>query len=276
GGMGELVESIERVVRSHPAMDSELRLATATCVTRVERTGLTGTGAYAVSLSSGERLIGDAVIVATPAHAAAVLLGSVDAQLASRLAEIEHASTVTVNVAFRQTDVPPLARLHGTGYVVPRLQRRRVLACTFSSNKFPARAPQDHALFRLYLGGIGRGDYTARADAELTAIVRDELREILGISAQPVLVRINRFDRALPQYELGHLQRLEAIDSRLAATPGLLLAGNAYRGVGIPDCVRSGQRAADEALAALFRAPGAEPRVPAMPPLPAAEIRKVS
>ncbi len=243
GGLGELIDALERDIARRP-VDIRRR----TPVQRVSRIN-PGGHELAVTLAGGETLVADAVVVATPAHVASRLLRELDAPLAADLGAIDYASTVTISVAFHSADVR--RRFAGTGYTVPRALGRPVLACTFTSNKFEGRAPSGYTLFRLFLGGAGRPDFAGRPDDELLTIVRAELREVLDISAEPVLVRINRFDRVMAQYNLGHPDRLGRIEQRLAGIPGLALAGNGYRGVGIPDCIASGQRAADSVVAAL-------------------------
>ena len=245
-GLGELVSSLERALLDGPKTPRDVSIRRGAQVQRLTRSS---DGGFELIVAGGETLTADAIVVATPAHVSARLVRSVDAVLASELESIEYASTVTINVAYRSSDVPrPLA---GTGYTVPRVLGRPVLACTFTSNKFEGRAPRDFALFRLFLGGAGRADFTARSDDELLALVRAELREVLGVTGDPALVRINRFDRVMAQYNIGHLDRLARIEERLARSPGLALAGNGYRGVGIPDCIASGRRAAESVLAAL-------------------------
>ena len=247
GGLGELVEAFERAHApgSVPTSTRVIRrCARAECI---ERAGARG---YRILLSGGETLHADAVIVAAPTFEAASLLRSMDATLSSELEEIEYASTVTISVAVPSHGMRALPR--GTGYTVPRAEGRSVMACTFVSDKFAGRARPGHTLFRFFLGGAGRGEFVDRSDAELTAIVTGELRDVLGVTASPELVRINRLPRALPQYAIGHLDLLARLEARLEALPTLALAGAAYRGVGIPDCIRSGTSAADRVLDALY------------------------
>jgi protoporphyrinogen/coproporphyrinogen III oxidase len=195
-----------------------------------------------VRLAAGETLDADAVVVALPAHAAARLLADASPELARLLGEVEHVSPATVSLAYRAADVP--RALDGTGYVIPRAEGREALACTFASSKFLGRAPAGEALFRVFLGGAGRPDVLARPDEALVAAARRELAEMVGVTAEPIDALVTRWPRALPQYHLGHLARVERIERLEAGLPGLALAGNAYRGVGIPDCVRSAERAA--------------------------------
>ncbi len=133
--------------------------------------------------------------------------------------------------------------------MVPRTERKALLAATFSSVKYPGRAPAGHALIRCFLGGALDAAVLDRDDDGLIALAREELRASLGITAPPILTRLSRHPASMPQYRVGHLARVETIEHRLRALPGLLLAGGAYRGVGIADCVRSGEAAAEAAMA---------------------------
>ena len=135
--------------------------------------------------------------------------------------------------------------------MVPRIERRPVLACTWTSAKFTGRAPQGKALFRLFIGGVGRGHAETCSDGGLLEIATEEMREVMGVTARPELTRITRFDRALPQYNLGHRDCIQGIKAAAARIVGLELAGAVYDGMGIPDCVRSGIGAAERALATL-------------------------
>jgi protoporphyrinogen/coproporphyrinogen III oxidase len=204
-------------------------------------------------ITGGNRLSVDGVVVATPAYTASVLLAPVDAELARLLAAIDYASSATVTFAYRAAELPPLA---GFGFVVPAAEGRDLLACTWSSRKFPGRAPTGHDLLRAFVGGALRPDLVERDDGALVEIVRRELEALAGIGAAPDIVRVQRHRRAMPQYAVGHLERVAAIDRRVAALPGLALAGSAYRGVGIPDCVRGGEAAAEAVLGAASIATG--------------------
>ena len=137
---------------------------------------------------------------------------------------------------------------NGYGYVIPRIANSDVLACTFSSNKWTGRAPDDAFLLRVYLGRYGQRDVTHCGDSELLDLARQEVQETLAIEATLLLHRIHRWPLSMPQYILGHLDRLAQIDDRLRHHPGLFLAGAAYRGVGIPDCIQSGESAAQAAV----------------------------
>jgi oxygen-dependent protoporphyrinogen oxidase len=200
---------------------------------------------------SGWRVNGEdfhAVVLATPAHASAPLLTGIDRELRAELEAIPYASSATVTLAFRREEIPH--PLDGFGFVVPAVEKRSLIACTFSSLKYAGRAPTGLVLLRSFAGGALAPELYARDDADLLAAVRGELRELLGVSATPILSRVARHPNAMPQYHVGHLDRIGRIESRLRALPGLYLAGSAYYGVGIPDCIRGGERAADRILAA--------------------------
>ena len=209
-------------------------------------------GGYDVELSGRETLEADGVVIAVPAFAAAELLAAVDADLAAEHAEILYASSAIVTLAYRQKDVEH--PLDGYGYVVPRSEGSDVLACTWTSSKWAGRAPRGKVLLRVYAGRFGERDVTADLDRELVALAREEVR-LLGISAEPALSRIHRWPLGMPQYVMGHPERLERIEATLAELPGLAVAGAAYRGVGIPDCIHSGEEAAQSITQSLATVP---------------------
>jgi oxygen-dependent protoporphyrinogen oxidase len=211
-------------------------------VAAVERTG----AGWRLATAQGARVDVDHVVLAGEAHGAARLLRYVDPTLATLLEQIEYAGAATVSLGYLRADVPH--PLDGFGFVVPRSEGRAVLAGTFSSVKYPGRAPAGHVLLRCFLGGALNAGLLAEDDAALVARARGELREALGVTAAPILTRVARWPASMPQYHVGHLARVE-IERRLAAMPGVGLAGGAYRGVGIADCIRSGEAAAEAAFA---------------------------
>jgi protoporphyrinogen/coproporphyrinogen III oxidase len=198
---------------------------------------------WRVTAAEGGRFHADRVIVATEAHAAARLTRYLDPALATLLEEIPYASAATVSLGYRRADVPHA--LDGFGFVVPRREGRALLAATFSSVKYPGRAPADHVLIRGFLGGMLNAGVLAEDDDRLVTLAHGELGMALGITAEPVLIRLHRWPGSMPQYRVGHLTRVETIERALDGLPGLTLAGAAYRGVGIADCVRSGEAAAE-------------------------------
>jgi oxygen-dependent protoporphyrinogen oxidase len=193
--------------------------------------------------SGGEVIEADAVCLALPARRAAALVESFDPELAASLAEIPYTSAMTINLAYRRADVPH--PLDGFGFVVPAIERRAILGCTFSGVKFPGRAPEDQALLRVFLAGSSLLD---QDDAAVEAAVRADLRDLLGITTAPLFTTTSRHSQSMAQYNVGHLDRITDIESRVARHTGLAFAGNAYRGIGIPDCIRSGEQAAEQLL----------------------------
>jgi len=188
----------------------------------------------------------DAVIVATPAHVASSVLQAADENLARELSGIQYSSSVTVALGYDEKvrrSLPP-----GFGFLVPRSEGRRMLAATFVHNKFPHRAPEDRALLRCFLGGARDEDILQKSEEEILAIVRAELRQIIKLSAEPLFTRVYKWKSAMAQYSVGHLERLQRIESLRQKLPGMALAGNGYNGIGVPDCVRSGAEAAGKIL----------------------------
>ena len=201
---------------------------------------------WRVTTADGVRFDADRVILAAEAHVCARLLRYVDPALAMLLGEIEYAGAATVSLGYRRADVPH--PLDGFGFVVPRSEGKALLAATFSSVKYPGRAPAGHALIRCFMGGALDAEALREDDEGLVARARRELGAALGVTAEPVLVRASRWPASMPQYRVGHLARVEAIERCAAALPSLHLTGAAYRGVGIADCVRSGEAAAEAAV----------------------------
>jgi oxygen-dependent protoporphyrinogen oxidase len=234
-GMEELVGALaERLPAGAALIDRR--------VVGLERAG----AAWRIALADGEPLGADRVIVASEAHVASRLVRYVDPSLATLLAEIPYSSAATISFGWPRAAVPH--PLDGFGFVVPRSEDKALLAATFSSVKYPGRAPDGHVLIRAFVGGALNAGILDEDDAGLIARARGDLRDALGVTAEPLFARVARWPASMPQYRVGHLTRVETIERRLAALPGLYLAGGAYRGVGIADCVHSGETAAERAL----------------------------
>ena len=216
---------------------------------------LTNTTVQAIQPEAGGWLVSaglrsdhfDGVIIALPGSAAANVLRLSSAELAGELAAVQYTSSITVGLGYghdvRQS-LPP-----GFGFLVPRSEGKRLLAATFVHNKFPHRAPEDRALLRCFFAGSNAENVWPLSDEKIIGIVRNELQQIVGLRAQPLFARVYKWKSAMAQYGVGHLQRLERIEHLRQQLPGLALAGNAYRGIGVPDCVRSGMDAAKHLLA---------------------------
>ncbi len=192
---------------------------------------------------------GRALVLAVPAWVTGGLLRSFDTTLAGLCERVPYASTATVAFGYRRDQVAH--PLRGTGFVVPRVEHRALLAATWVTSKWPGRAPDGHVLLRGFLGGGRDPQRLERGDAELIETARDELSELLGITGAPLFARLYRWTRQSPQYEVGHQQRLAAIETRLAALPGVFVTGSGFRAIGIPDCIADGREVAAAAAAYL-------------------------
>jgi oxygen-dependent protoporphyrinogen oxidase len=206
-------------------------------------------GRWAVVCENGSTLQADGVVVATPAFQTERILRETDPQLAERLSTITYSSAATVNLAYRREQVPH--PLNGFGFVVPHGEHRAIIAGSFSSVKYAGRAPENHILLRAFVGGSLQAELFNWDDQTMEHAVRRELASLLGIQTSPLFVRVARWPRSMPQYFVGHLKLVEQIEHMVARHAGLALAGNAYRGVGIADCVRSGEAAAEAMLKSL-------------------------
>ncbi len=231
-GMQTLTEALTRI-------NADIRLNTRVEALRWDNSTWT--------IASGREDIGaDNVCLAVPAYVAASLLENVSGGLAAKLRHINYASTATINFAYKRSDIKH--PLNGFGFVVPLIENRSLIACTFSSVKFSGRAPEDHVLLRAFAGGALQPQIFGLDDAELVPRIEADLRELLGITGRPLFTEVARWERSMPQYEVGHLDRVAEIEDEVRKLPGLALAGNSYRGAGIPDCIRSGGNAADSIL----------------------------
>jgi oxygen-dependent protoporphyrinogen oxidase len=196
--------------------------------------------------ANGKSTVFDGVVIATPAHAAGTLLQAIDPTLAAELQSISYSSSVTVAATYDRSHLahmPP-----GFGFLVPKTEGRRVRALTFVHNKFPHRAPPDKGIIRVFLGGLSDEGVLALSDEEILSTVKRELREMIYLTAAPRTERVYRWNKSMAQYGPGHLDRVKRIRQALSAAPGLALAGNAYQGIGVPDCIASGLIAANNLL----------------------------
>lgn len=239
-GMGQLVEAI--VERLDPAA-----IRTGVDVASLQRLVSTRSGSddgWEIVSSTGLRERFDAVIFSTPAHVMSKLLDRVHPKIAAELGGINYTSSITANLIYDRASLAGKDR--GFGFLVPRSERRRMLACTFVHNKFPHRAPVDKAIVRAFLGGAWDEEVLAWSDEEILMTVKRELKGILGLTAEPREVRIYRWVRSMAQPAPGHLERVARIEELRKQLPGLALAGNAFHGIGVPDCVRMGTHAAEQ------------------------------
>jgi oxygen-dependent protoporphyrinogen oxidase len=237
GGMGTLVDAI--VTRLDAAS-----VRTSTPVSGIKK----ATRGWKVQAGGASEDF-DALIMAAPAWVAGELLTPVDAALGGELSGIPYSSSITVNLVYDERKIGTLPE--GFGFLVPAVEGRDLLACTFAHRKFLGRTPPGKAVFRAFLGGMKRTDLLAESDQALVEVVRREMREILGAKTiaaevEPEFAQVTRWRRAMAQYAVGHKARMQRVNARVAALPGLRLVGNAYDGIGVPDCIRLGRKAARE------------------------------
>jgi oxygen-dependent protoporphyrinogen oxidase len=241
-GLETLVDALVRRLKA--------RGVTLTSGIRVEslrvRSNQLGRWIYDVMLQDGSALSVDGMVLAIPAFAAADLLRPLTPIAAGLLEMIPYASTATIALAYPGSVVG--GPVQGFGFIVPRVERRDVIAATWTSLKWPHRAPPDRFLARCYVGGVGREAILDLEDDALVARVTAELKQICGLASSPTYVEVNRWIKAMPQYVLGHLDRLEEAEVALSRYGGVVLTGSAYRGVGIPDCIRDGSLAAEKVV----------------------------
>ncbi len=228
-GMGSLVEALVKALPNGS-------VRTQAKVTQLEKLP---EGKWKVGMEKGSPLVVDAVILAVPPYAAAHLVLRFDPYLAQELEGILYGSSATVNLVYRRREIPH--PLDGFGFVCPSAENRAILGCTFCSVKFPSRAPAGWVVLRAFLGGASLDDQR----------VAGELKELLGIKVVPSFTWGNRFEKSMPHYRVGHLDRLRRIEDGMSRLKGLVLAGNGYRGIGLPDCIHSGEQAAEFLVQAL-------------------------
>jgi oxygen-dependent protoporphyrinogen oxidase len=232
GGLKLLVDSL---VAKLPQVVLKLNSA-------VSRIGHCTEGGWEIVLSDGTAATADAVIIALPAHAAAYALAELSGDLSEQLLKIEYASAAVVNLVYERAQIEH--SLDGFGFVVPQGERLSLIAASFSSIKYPDRTAPSKVVLRAFMGGALMPEMNELNDQELIARATSDLAKLLAISGNPSYSCVSRWPRSMPQYHVGHLDLVKRIESHIAKLPGLALAGNAYYGVGIPDCIHSGEQAA--------------------------------
>jgi len=238
GGTQELIDALV------PRLRGDLRLNTGvSAIHQVDE------HRYQVRLEDGSQVEADAVIITTSAYITADLVQEIAPQAADTLRQIRYVSTGTISLAFNEAAIPKL--LDGFGLVIPSSENRPINAITISSIKFDHRAPDDHVLLRVFFGGSRSPESMHLNDDQLLRMIRDELRTILGITAKPIFHRIYRWWNANPQYDIGHLERVDAIEAAMPA--GLYVTGSPYRGVGMPDCVHQSQQTVETIFSSLMQ-----------------------
>jgi oxygen-dependent protoporphyrinogen oxidase len=231
GGLSELVRALEAAL-------PDASIHRQTSAISVERTA----DGYRVRTAAGDTFDTRALVLATPAYASASLLRDVSPEAARTCGDIPYASAVTVSLAFRRDAIEH--PLNGSGFVVPRVEKTGIMAGSWLSSKWPNRAPEGKVLLRAFLGGARDPEAITKSDAEIVSTAMNAMRPLIGIVGEPLFTRIYRWERANAQHEVGHLDRVAAIERAIGAHPGLFITGSGFRGVGIPDCVADGRSVA--------------------------------
>jgi oxygen-dependent protoporphyrinogen oxidase len=245
GGMSQMVDGIAAQLAP-----GSVHLSTQ--VHSIGRVESHSASSWSVESSRGRESF-DGLILALPAWGTASLLRVIDHPLAEALSGVTYSSSITVTLGYSLDQLAALPA--GFGFLVPATENRSMLACTFVHNKFAGRVPAGRGLLRCFLGGAANEELLDEDDSHLTSIVVRELEEILGLRAQPAFAAIHRSRQAMAQYGVGHLERIQLVRDRIALLPGLALAGNAYQGIGVPDCIRLGAEAAESVLQTALQEP---------------------
>ena len=243
GGIGELVDALVAAIPSQ------------TAITGAHITDLRHAGTFLLETPRGA-VAARAVILAVPAYVAGGILRGIHTGLAALCEEVTYASTATVAFGYRRDQISHPMR--GSGFVVPRIERNPLLAATWVTSKWPHRAPDDHILLRAFLGGGRDPHRLEQSDDQLIEVAREALTEVMAVSGPPLFSRLYRWTRQSPQYEVGHLRRVAAIDEHLARVPGLFVTGSGFRSIGIPDCIADGRATAERAARFLATRPRTE------------------
>lgn len=241
GGMAEFSDALVKRL-------DQKKILTGKGVTAIEKmTGPEGRTKYVVHIEGMEPVEADAVIVTAPSNDAAEMLKKVDNTIAEKLAEIPHATSATVSMAFRRSDLKK--PIEAFGLVIPISEKRQIKAVTYSSTKWNNRTPgEEYVLLRIFVGGAKNQELVMLKDEEMIRMIRRELKDILDLDAEPVMTKIYRWVKGMPQYVIGHLERVTEVEERSAKIPGLYIAGGSYRAVGIGDCADAGAKAAAKAV----------------------------
>lgn len=233
------MQRLTDVMADHAGRD---KMRTGVAVSDIARDG----DRWVVTLADGERIAGDGVIVATECWAAEPLLRSLDTPIADALAGIESSSSATISLGFKEDEIG--IDMNAFGVLCPAIEKRQLMAATYSSTKWPGRAPQGRVLMRGFVGGPHNQEIMKESDERLVEIVLAEMRDILGVKGTPLFSSVWRWHLGMPQYTMGHLDRVESIEARTAEIPGLAIGGGSYRGVGIPNCIESGEAGVSKIL----------------------------
>ncbi|MCB0208069.1 MAG: protoporphyrinogen oxidase [Anaerolineae bacterium] len=235
GGLNDLVKALVKQLKGELCLGQ-----------RVTRLEADDTGFRVFIDRTQTPIHADAVIMAVPAYISADLVEPFLPELAQLQRQIRYVSTATVSLGYRRADIVNQHSFNGFGFLIPKNEQRKIIACTWTSTKFDCRAPGDDVLVRVFVGGDGQEAQVALPDDQLLAVVKAELADIMGVTAQPIVHQIFRWLKGNPQYDVGHVERVDAMEAMARQVSGLYLTGSAYRGVGIPDCVKGAVETVDD------------------------------
>ena len=243
-GLGEWVDCLREKI-------GEERIGLQKKVAGLKRTEK---GNYDIRLSDGTSLKTDSIVLATPAFITAKIVEEMDPKLSENLLTIPYVSSATVSLAYRRSQIRH--PLDAFGFIIPRSEKRRIMASTWTSVKFNHRAPDEAVLLRAFVGGANNEELVSLDDREMLRMVREELKDIMGVEGDPILTRIYRWEKSMPQYLVGHLEKVGQIEERTNLQPGLFLTGCAYKGIGISDSVHDAEIVAEKAVGYLKNVKG--------------------
>jgi len=241
-GMGGLINKLESIIDKKSIFLNH----SITKIIKISGKSSGNNTTYQVHGKGGDALTAEAVILATPAYTSSGFLKEIDKKLAEQLLTIPYISTATVSLAYQNSDLTH--PLNGFGFVIPRKEKREIMASTWSSVKFLSRAPAEKTLLRCFVGGVNSEHLVTLDDKTLESMVKNELKEIMGIKSQPLFTRIYRWEKSMPQYTVGHTEKIALVEDMLDEHPGLFLTGSGYYGIGISDCVRHANEVAGQVM----------------------------
>ncbi len=222
-----------------------------TIITNKEVSEINKVSGYKICLKNGDTVDADVVIFATPSYETGRLLRGLNSSLSDQLDTIPYVSTATISLAYKKDSISH--PMNGFGFLVPRVENRRIMGASWVSRKFSYRTPDDSILIRCFIGGSRNEELVSLDDKDMLKMIREELKDIMGISAEPILTRIYRWEKAMPQYTIGHDERVSKIEESISKYPDIFVTGSAYRGGGISECIKNAQLTAESVLNHLFK-----------------------
>jgi oxygen-dependent protoporphyrinogen oxidase len=244
GGLGEWIDCLREKI-GEEVINLKRKVVE---VKRIEK------GDYQIQLSDGAFLEADSIILATPSFITAKIVEEMDPKMSEILLTIPYVSSATVSLAYHRSQIHH--PLDAFGFIIPRSEKRKIMASTWTSVKFDYRAPEDHVLLRVFVGGANQEQLVSLDDDEMLRMIQEELKEIMDVEGDPILTKIYRWEKSMPQYLVGHLEKVARMEERTNLQPGLFLTGCAYKGIGISDSVHDAEIVAERAVEYLKKMKG--------------------